>query len=138
MTPEQLIRQYYDYFNARRFEDASRMLAPDAHLETQALGWRQDGSAGYVTFTRRWLSAFPDGRVTVERIDQVGDSWYEVSLIGEGTHEGDFDMGALGTFRPTHRHLRVRFRHIVELRDSRIASSALSFDTQDLVRQFSG
>lgn len=131
---ESLIRRYYDAFNSRRFGEAQGLLASDASIEHLAID-RRSGSDAYLSFAHRWLDAFPDGRIEILAIHNVGTNWYEVSLVGEGTHEGNLDMGALGVLRTTHRHARLPFRHLVEVRDGRITSSTLSFDTQELVRQ---
>jgi len=135
MTDEELIRAYYDAFNARRLEDAAALLAEAAHIEHPDIDLAAEGSASYRLFAERWLAAFPDLTLTIERIDRVRDDWHEVYLIGEGTHQGTMDMGALGVAKPTFRRGRMRLRHLVQIRDARITSSLLSFDTNDLIRQ---
>lgn len=132
--PEAIIRRYYAAFNARRLDDAQALLASNAQIEHRTIEQRR-GSDAYLTFARRWLTAFPDGRITIDSILAVGENWYEVALVGEGTHQGDFDMGPLGIIKATGVKARVSFRHLFEIRDGRITSSTLSFDTQDLIRQ---
>ena len=134
MTDHDLIRAYYDHFNARRLADAAALLADDAHLEHANISLVRDGSDNYALFAERWLVAFPDLQLTIERIDRVRDEWHEVYLVGEGTHEAEFDMGPLGKVKPTHRRGRMRLRHLLQVRNGRIASSTLSFDTNDLIR----
>jgi steroid delta-isomerase-like uncharacterized protein len=135
MTDDELIHAYYDHFNARRMADAVAMLSEDAHMEHRGVGLIGDGSDHYARFAERWLTAFPDLRLTIERIEHVNAEWHEVHLLGEGTHEGDFDMGPAGIARATHHKSRMRFRHLLQVRNGRIASSTLSFDTNDLIRQ---
>ncbi|HEV3139330.1 MAG TPA: ester cyclase [Vicinamibacterales bacterium] len=135
MTDEELIRAYYDHFNARRLADAAALLADDAHLEHRNISLVGEGSDNYAVFARRWLDAFPDLQLTIERIDRVGDEWHEVYLVGDGTHRGDFDMGPLGTLKATGRHGRLRLRHLLRVRQGRIASSTLSFDTNAFIQQ---
>ena len=135
MTDDEVIHAYYEHFNARRLGDAATLLAEDAHLEHEHLDMVGQGSDSYARFARRWLDAFPDLQLTIERIDHLRDEWHEVYLVGEGTHEGDFDMGALGLVKATYRRGRMRLRHLLRVHDGRIASSTLSFDTSDLIRQ---
>ncbi len=135
MTDEELIRAYYDHFNARRLADAAALLADDAHLEHENINLVRDGSENYGLFAQRWLAAFPDLHLTIERIDRVGSEWHEVYLVGEGTHDADFDMGPLGIAKATHRRGRMHLRHLLQVRQGRIASSTLSFDTNNLIRQ---
>jgi predicted ester cyclase len=136
MTDEEVIRAYYAHFNARRFEDATALRAPDAPLEHAGWGATDEGTDRYQEFSLRWLRAFPDGEVRIERIDRLPNGWYEVHLMGEGTHSGDFDMGPMGTLRASHRKGRVRLRHLLQVCEGRITSSTLSFDTQEMIRQF--
>jgi SnoaL-like polyketide cyclase len=136
VTDQDTIRAYYGYFNARRLDDARALLAANAHLEHPDLALVGDSSGSYAVFADRWLSAFPDSVVTIEGIDPVrGDGYYEVHLIGEGTQQADFDMGPLGIIKATHRRGRLRFRHLLQVRDGRIISSTLSFDTQSIIQQ---
>ena len=135
VAAETLIRRYYAAFNERRLDDAQALLASDARLEHQAISPLQEGSDAYGTFARRWLTAFPDGQIAIQSIHAVGGDWYEVALLGDGTYDGDFDMGPLGVLRATHRRAQLTFRHLFEIRGGRITSSTLSFDTQELLRQ---
>ena len=135
MTDDEVIHAYYEHFNARRLTAAAALLADDAHLEHEHLDMVGHGGDSYGRFARRWLDAFPDLQLTIERIDHVRDEWHEVYLLGEGTHEGDFDMGPLGVVKATHRAGRMRLRHLLRVQNGRITSSTLSFDTNDLIRQ---
>lgn len=134
LDPETLIRRYYEAFNSRRLDVAQALLDADAQIEHRAIE-RKRGSDAYLTFTQRWLTAFPNGQITIDSIHAVGENWYEVALVGEGTHEGDFDMGPLGLLKASGVRARLSFRHLFEIRNGRITSSTLSFDTQDLIRQ---
>ena len=69
MTDDELIRTYYDHFNARRMADATAMLADDAHMEHRGVGLVGDGSDNYARFAERWLTAFPDLQLRIERIE---------------------------------------------------------------------
>src|SRR5436190_19076743 len=133
MTDEDLIRAYYDHFNARRLADVAALLADDARIEHPDFDLVADGSESYKLFAERWLAAFPDLTLTIERIERVRDDWHEVYLIGEGTHEGPMDMGALGIAKPTFRRGRMRVRHLLQVSNGRITSSLLSFDPNDLI-----
>ena len=135
MTAEEMIRAYYDHFNARRLADVAALLAEDARIEHRDIDLAADGTDSYRLFAERWLAAFPDLQLSIERIEHVADDWHEVYLIGEGTHQGPMDMGALGVAKPTFRRGRMRLRHLLQIRNGRIASSLLSFDTNDLIRQ---
>ena len=82
-----------------------------------------------------WIGAFPDAVLTVERITPRSPTTVEVDLLATGTHQGPLDLGGYGLFKPSGTMGKLRLRQIVELRDGRIAYSALSFDVQDIVQQ---
>ena len=48
---------------------------------------------------------------------------------------GPLDLGGYGLFKPSGTMGKLRLRQIVELKDSRIAYSAVSYDVQDIVQQ---
>ena len=130
-----LIRQYYEYFNGRRFTDAAELFADDAILEHLPLGEHQSGGAGYIRFAEMWVQAFPDCVVTVAGIDQCSDAICEVDLVGSGTHLGVFDLGPYGVFKPSGAQATLRFRELLEVRTGKITYSSVTFDVHDLIRQ---
>jgi len=83
-----LIRRYYACFNDRRFSDAIELFTPDAILEYPPFSAGQRGPACYLAFAEMWTRAFPDGIVTIEHVEQRGDTICEVDLIANGTVNG--------------------------------------------------
>jgi hypothetical protein len=132
---EALIRRLYALFNARELEQAAALFTDDALLEHAATGRQQRGGAGYLEFARMWVGAFPDAVLTVEAITPRSPTSIEVDLLASGTHEGPLDLGGYGLFKPSGTRGNIRLRQILELRDGRIAYSALSFDVHDIVQQ---
>ena len=132
---EALIRRLYALFNARELEQAASLFTDDALLEHAATGRQQRGGAGYLEFARMWVGAFPDAVLTVEAITPRSPISIEVDLLASGTHEGPLDLGGYGLFKPSGTRGNIRLRQILELRDGRIAYSALSFDVHDIVQQ---
>lgn len=130
-----LIREYYACFNERRFRDAADLFSADAVLEHPPFGPPQRGGEAYIHFAEMWLGAFPDGRLDIDRVEQRGDTICEVDLVGTGTHQGDFDLGAYGVFRATGVKATLRFRELLEIRVGKITFSSLTFNVHDLVRQ---
>ena len=132
---EALIRRLYALFNARELEQAAALFTDDALLEHAATGRQERGGAGYLHFARMWVGAFPDAVLTVEAITPRSPTSIEVDLLASGTHEGPLDLGGYGLFKPSGTRGNIRLRQILELRDGRIAYSALSFDVHDIVQQ---
>jgi predicted ester cyclase len=130
-----LIREYYACFNERRFRDAADLFARDGVLEHAPLHATGNGGEDYIQFAERWTRAFPDGQVRIEHVEQRGDTICEVALVGTGTHQGDFDMGAYGVFKATGAKATLRCREILEIRGGKITYASLTFDVHELIRQ---
>jgi hypothetical protein len=137
-VPHTLIRGYYACFNDRRFGDAMELFAPDAILEYPPFSPQQRGPACYLAFAEMWTKAFPDGIVTIEHVEQRGDTICEVDLIANGTHLDDFDLGAYGVLKATGVKTSLRFRELLEIRHGRITFASLSFGVQGLLQQLKG
>jgi hypothetical protein len=134
---ETVIGEYYRCFNERRFADAARLLADHAAVEYLPAPTRDpDGRAAYVAFTSAWLSAFPDAVLTVDRIDQRGDTLFDVHLMSAGTHRGQLDLGTF-RFRPSGQRATLRLRELLDIRQGQIHSASLSFDLNHLITQLS-
>lgn len=138
MTVHPVIREYYACFNERRFANAVDLFAVDAVIEHPALGPGGHGRDHYVHLAELWVTAFPDGHITVEHVAQQGDAIYEVDFVGTGTHLGDFDVSGYGTFRATGNKATLKFRELFEIRAGKIVSVSLRLDTHDFVRQLGG
>jgi predicted ester cyclase len=130
-----LIRNYYAYFNNRRFNDAAELFSTDAVLEHPPFEGTRLGGSGYIQFAQMWVGAFPDGTLTIDHVEQRGDTICEVDLTATGTHSGEFDMGPYGVFKPTGVRATIRFRELLEIRIGQITYSSLTFDVHELIRQ---
>jgi predicted ester cyclase len=133
---EHLIREYYRFFNERRFEDAAGLLAPDALVDNIPFGRQNHGPDGYCRFATAWNTAFPDGTFRVERIDRRGETLFDVHLLSEGTHQGTLDVEGL-QFKPTGARATFQLRELLDIRDGSIVSSTLSLSLNELIQQLS-
>jgi hypothetical protein len=128
-----LIRAHYDDFNARRLDAAAGRFHADARIE-HASGQVEYGPEGFSLLARQWLTAFPEGRVTVQHLRAQGANLYEVDLVATGTHTGSLALGAW-TFRPSHVAVRLPARELFHIEAGQIHLASLKLDLQDLVRQ---
>jgi hypothetical protein len=131
-----LLHHYYECFNERRFADAARLFADDALIEHLPFGRPHRGPAGYLMFAETWSTAFPDARITIDRIDTRSDSLCDVHVVSLGTHRGLLDTGTF-QFKPTGAKATLRLRELLKIEDGRITASTLSIDLNDLVSQLS-
>src|SRR5579862_1917872 len=100
MTPDALLRLFYESFNERRFSDTSVLFTEDVVFELLPSEPPLRGRAGFEAFVARWSTAFPDAHMIPVHVEQRGESMCEVELTASGTHRGLFDLGAY-RFKPT-------------------------------------
>src|SRR5260370_37167120 len=134
MTPDALLRLFYECFNERRFSDNRRLFTDDAVFELLPSETPLRGRGAFEAFVARWSSAFPDAHMIPLHVEQRGESMCEVELTASGTHLGLFDLGAY-RFKPTGLGVALRLRQLFELHDGRIAFTSVTFDLQNLVGQ---
>src|SRR5262249_43046856 len=85
-TPQDVIARLYRAFNTRNFDAYAQCLTPDFQLRAKG-GGSVRGVEACKGFDREWVSAFPDGHITMEK--QVADA---SNVMAEcrfvGTHTG--------------------------------------------------
>ena len=131
---ETCARRFYGHFNARRFDEAERMVDPEALFTYPGATQHLIGRAAYAELAHRWASAFPDGYLTVIAVHVCGDvAVTELRL--EGTHDGTLDLPGVPPFPATHRHAELPVRETIVIHNGLISGVKLDFDPADLGRQ---
>jgi hypothetical protein len=134
MTPDALLRLFYECFNERRFSDDRRLFTDDVVFELLPSEPPLRGRRAFELFVARWSAAFPDAHLIPVHVEQRGESMCEVELTASGTHLGLFDLGAY-RFKPTGLAVNLRLRQLFEFHEGRIAFTSVTFDLQNLVGQ---
>lgn len=134
ISPEQIAHKYYDLFNARRFDEAERLIAPETLFHYPGFAHHLVGPAAHRALSQLWLSAFPDLQLQVVRIRCEADHIASAHAVASGTHTGVLKLGTV-IVPPTGRRMRVEYQHVLQIRDGRILDLALDLDVQGLVRQ---
>jgi steroid delta-isomerase-like uncharacterized protein len=104
------------------------LVAPDyvGHDPSQPELHGPEGVKGFVT---TYLSAFPDGRITIDEQlaegDLVGSRW-----TGRGTHQGDL-MG----IPPTGKQVTVSGITVSRLKDGKVVEEWSNWDTLGMLQQ---
>ena len=128
-----LIREYYRAFNERRFNDAADLFADDAVIQHRPDGVLQTGPEGYLESSRSTVAIFPDLQIQILHVEQRGDTIVEVDLSATGTHQGDWNMGALGILKADGTVKTVRHREMLEIRAGKITFSSITYNLQEFV-----
>lgn len=132
---ETLVRRYYGYFNARKFDDAAAFVDPQAVFTYPVGKEHLIGRAGYRELTRRWIEGFPDARINITTVLVPDDRTVVTEWIGEGTHLGPLELPGFPVLPASGRHARLPMREFVTIDDRRIVASRLEFDPAEMLRR---
>ena len=135
MSPEQIARLYYQYFNERKLEAAAALVDRAAAFRYVPSKQNLIGRAGFRALASMWLNAFEDGRLEITSLKLLNDETVVVKLLGRGTHTGDLVLGEALTIPATGVAGALRFRETLRIRDGSIVDVELDFDIEDLKRQ---
>ena len=132
LQTEAFARRYYAFFNDRRFDEAERLVDPQALFSYPAAREHLIGRAGYRELVRRWVEAFPDGRIAITSLDVVGGYAAQTNWIAEGTHLGLLELPGLPPIPATGKHARLPMRETITIRNGLITDSRMEFDPASL------
>jgi hypothetical protein len=135
MTPEKIVRRYYQLINERRLDDAAALV--DGHAVFHYVPTRQRfvGRDGFRKLMAFWLSAFEDAQLQLLSVLPLNDHAVQIEFLGKGTHTGDLALGEAGTLPATGRTAELPFRNLLEIHNGIITGVELDFDVQELKRR---
>jgi len=133
MTDEEkkrIIREQNDAFNRKDEEAFLRPISSNARFTDVPTGEVLSGKEGGREFFRRWATAFPDGRVTIDNLIVSGDTAV-VQFTGEGTQRGP-----LGPFPPSNKRAQIRLVNILKLdAQGNTVEGSLYYDQLSMLQQ---
>jgi steroid delta-isomerase-like uncharacterized protein len=123
-----LVRRFNESFNAGDLDEAVAVFAPNALIHNSGAPDPLNVE-GFKQFGGVFLTAFPDGKLTIEDLIVEGDK--VVSRISyRGTHTGDM-MGIPATGKP----VTVTAMIIDQFADGKIVESWRLFDQMGMMQQ---
>jgi len=123
-----IARQYSDAWNRRDWDTFKGLLHAE-YSYTGGDGVRQDGPEAGLGVGQMFATAFPDGKIDVQRVHVAGDTAI-VEFIGRGTHKGDL-MG----IPPTGKSISIPVVDILEIRDGKIHTEREVMDFAHMMQQ---
>ena len=123
-----IAREYSDAWNRRDWAKWRELFHPE-YTYTGGDGQVQKGPEAGMAIGQMFATAFPDGRIDVQRISVAGDTAI-VEFIGRGTHTGDL-MG----IAPTGRQVTIPVCDILEIRDGKIIAEREYMDMLTMMQQ---
>jgi steroid delta-isomerase-like uncharacterized protein len=128
-----LVRSVIDAFNRRDHDYIREHTAPDFVLTDAGTGETWRGPDGGHKYNMMWLDAFPDGKITVDRIVEAGDL-VVVEYTGHGTQTGPL-VGSQGTIPATGREATLRFCDVYEIENGKAKTQNTYGDSGALMAQ---
>jgi steroid delta-isomerase-like uncharacterized protein len=131
---KELVRRWFDeVWCQHRAEAIVEMSAPDVIAHNLGDGTEPfRGTAPFVEFHRKFTSAFPDLRITVEEVIAEGDlTAARIAVTGTHTGEG-LDLP------PTGRPIQFEGMTFVRWKDGRVAEGWNVVDFATMMRQLTG
>ena len=124
--PEDIVRKYYEAFNARDFEAYARLFTADCVTEAPGVSVR--GVDGVRAFDRGWMDAFPAARIESMRMTAAGDVVVTVNWFHGGKHEGTLHT-PMGDIPASGATFEAPYCSRFEIADDRIKLQRLLFET---------
>lgn len=128
-----IARRTYDSWNARDFDYGAEATADDAEIAVMGSGESLRGPDGSRQYSTMWADAFPDGRVTIDRLIAAGDT-VVVEFTGRGTHTGTLTT-PMGGIPATGRSVTLQLCDVLAFREGKIVSQHTYFDSASLLAQ---
>jgi steroid delta-isomerase-like uncharacterized protein len=128
-----LARRMHEAWNERNFDELADGTAPDAILTVVSSGDTYEGVQGAREYAEMWVSGFPDGKVTVDRLIASGDD-VVVEYTGRGTHTETLSTG-MGDIPATGRSVTLQLCDVMEFKDGKVYRQRTYFDTGSMMAQ---
>ncbi len=129
LTPEGVVRGYFEALNARDFARAAGPIAEDCEWTSIATEKTHRGPAAIVAGLREFVAAFPDWRVDLERLTTAG-----TVVVVEWDTSGTFEHPFRGQ-QPNGRRFRRRGCAVADVEGGRIVRYRDYYDRATLLDQ---
>lgn len=123
-------RLYEEVWNKRRVELVDELMSPSHALHLNHLPDSGIGPEAYRREVARFVTGFPDLRLTVEDMVAENDK-VAVSWTISGTHKGEFRG-----ISPTGKKVSIEGITINHIADGKIMDSYINWDALSLLQQF--
>lgn len=127
------VRSLLEAWNRRDWEYIKASTAADSVLTVIGTGETFHGPEGFHQSDKMWADAFPDAKITEDRIIEAGDL-VVVEYTGRGTNTGPMVTSA-GTVPATGRSVTLQFCDIFEVKNGKVQARRSYGDTGALMTQ---
>src|SRR5712692_987219 len=124
-----IARDLREAWNRRDFARYRELLHP-GYSYTGGDGREQKGPEAGMAVAQMFATAFPDGKIDIQRIHGIGETVAVAEFIGRGTHNGDL-MG----IAPTGRQITIPVCDVIEVRDGKVYAEREYMDMMHMMQQ---
>jgi steroid delta-isomerase-like uncharacterized protein len=128
-----LARRLYEAWNQRDFDFVTDSVTADAQLTVAATGDSYSGPDGMRRYNTMWAEAFPDGKITLDRLIPSGDNLI-VEFTEQGTHTGTWSAPRR-SIPATGHWVILRVCDVLEFSDGKLCEQRTYFDSDSLMAQ---
>ncbi len=128
-----LARSLYEAWNERNFDLAVESTAPDGRIIDTGSGQTWNGPDGARQYNTMWANAFPDGRITIDRIIAADDT-VVVEYTGTGTHTGTLET-PMGPIPATGRSMTLHLCDVTEFSNGKVRMQRTYMDSGSMMAQ---
>jgi steroid delta-isomerase-like uncharacterized protein len=129
----QVVKEQLAAFNGRDWDRYLALHTEGVIFDEEPTLQRFEGREAILQLAKRWVSAFPDVRGTVQDVFASGRKAV-LELLWEGTHQGPL-VGPFGTLPATGKRGKVAAVQVLELDGERIAEVHHYFDLMTILLQ---
>jgi steroid delta-isomerase-like uncharacterized protein len=129
----QMAKQGVEAFSTDDWVRFKAPLSSDAVYEELSTQRRIQGPDAIVEGIKGWKQAFPDGKGTVTKAIESGDT-VALEITWEGTQTGEL-MGPMGAVPASGKRVRVKAAQLVTFKGDKVAETKHYFDLMTILAQ---
>lgn len=127
------VRSLLEAWNRRDFDYIGERTAEESVITDAGSGETWRGTEGVRQYNTMWADAFPDGKITIDRMVESGDA-VVVEYTGRGTHTAPL-VTSRGTIPATGRSATLHFCDVYDIKDGRVQKQNTYGDSGALMVQ---
>ena len=128
-----IARGLYEAWNNRDFDYFNDFVTDDTELVNVGTGTVLKGREGVHYYNKAWADAFPDGKATVDRVLESGNT-VVVEYTGRGTHTGPL-VSEMGTIPATGKSVTITFCDVSDFENGKLKRQRTYFDSGAMMAQ---
>jgi len=128
-----IARKTYELFNKNDYDSYIKLFTDNPSTLNVAINEKFTGKEGIKKSFNIWKKAFSDARCDVKNM-VANDDYVVTEFNGLGTHDGTFET-PMGKISPTRKKVSLPFVEILKIKNGKIDSSKLYFDSNTLMEQ---